>query len=54
MPLFGVGDPDGWIMRGKRYFNFYRPNESDELEALMVVAIEGDALLWFQWEHVSV
>ncbi|CAH1440276.1 unnamed protein product [Lactuca virosa] len=50
MPLFDGENPDGWILRAERYFNFYKLSEADKLEAA-VVALEGDALLWFQWEH---
>lgn len=40
----------GWILRAERYFSFYRLSEEDRLEAA-VVALEGDPLLWYQWEH---
>ncbi|CAH1448287.1 unnamed protein product [Lactuca virosa] len=50
MPLFDGENPDEWIPRAERYFNFYKLSENDKLEAA-VVALEGDALLWFQWEH---
>lgn len=50
MPLFDGENPDGWILRAERYFNFYKISETDKLEAT-VVALESDALLWFQWEH---
>lgn len=50
MPLFDGTNPDGWILRAERYFQFYRLTEEDKIEAA-VVALEGDALLWFQWEH---
>lgn len=50
MPLFDGSNPDGWIIRAERYFLFYRLNESEKLEA-SVVALEGDALFWYQWEH---
>lgn len=50
MPLFDGENPDGWILRAERYHHFYRLTEEDKLEAA-VVALEGDALLWFQWEN---
>ncbi|CAH1422793.1 unnamed protein product [Lactuca virosa] len=50
MPLFDGENPDGWNLRAERYFNFYKLSEADKLVAA-VVALEGDALLWFQWEH---
>ena len=43
MPIFDGHDPDGWILRGERYFAFYRLREEEMLEAV-VVALEGDAL----------
>lgn len=50
MPVFDGSDPDGWIMKIERYFGFYRLSEDEMLEAV-VVAMEGDALRWFQWEN---
>lgn len=50
MPIFDGTDPDGWILRVERYFGFYRLTEEEMLEAV-VVAMEGDALRWFQWEN---
>lgn len=50
MPVFDGSDPDGWILRVERYFGFYRLTEEEMLEAV-VVAMEGDALRWFQWEN---
>lgn len=43
MPIFDGTDPDGWVLRVDRYFNFYRLTEEERLEAV-VVALEGDAL----------
>lgn len=50
MPVFDGTDPDGWILRVERYFGFYRLTEDEMLEAV-VVAMEGDALRWYQWEN---
>lgn len=50
MPLFDGSDPDGWVLRVERYFNFYKMNEGEMLDAA-AVAMEGDALRWFQWEN---
>ena len=50
MPLFDGTNPDGWILRAERFFNFYGLAEEEKVEAT-VVALEGQALLWFQWEH---
>lgn len=49
LPLFTGENPDGWILRAKRYFKFHRLTEDERMEAA-VVAFEGEALLWFQWE----
>lgn len=46
MPVFDGTDPDGWILRVERYFGFYRLNEEEMLEAV-VITMEGDALRWF-------
>lgn len=50
MPLFNGSNPDGWILRAERFFNFYGLTKEEKVEAT-VVALEGQALLWFQWEH---
>lgn len=50
MPLFDGYDPDGWVLRVERYFDFYKLTEQERLDAV-VVALEGDALKWFQWEN---
>lgn len=49
-PVFNGENPDGWIMRVERYFAFYRLSEEEKIEAA-VVGLDGDALLWFQWEN---
>lgn len=50
MPLFDGTNPDGWILIVERFFSFYGLTEAEKVEAT-VVALEGSALLWFQWEH---
>lgn len=50
LPLFDGTNPDGWILRAERYFNFYKLSEEEKVEAT-VVALEGQALIWFQWEN---
>lgn len=50
LPVFDGTNPDGWILRAERFFHFYRLSEEDKLEAA-VVALDGDALLWYQWEN---
>lgn len=50
MPFFDGSNPDGWILRAERFFNFYGLTEEEKVEAT-IVALEGQALSWFQWEH---
>lgn len=50
MPVFDGDDPDGWILRVERYFAFYRLTEDEMLEAVGL-AMDGEALRWFQWEN---
>lgn len=50
MPLFDEKDPDGWIVRVERYFQFYKLNEEEQIEAA-VVGLEGEALSWYHWER---
>lgn len=49
MPIFDGSEPDGWLAKIERYFQIYRLTEEAMLEA-SAVAMEGDALRWFQWE----
>lgn len=49
MPLFEGKDPDGWILRGEKYFDFYKLNEKEKMEAA-VVSMEGDALRWYTFK----
>ena len=50
LPIFDGTNPDGWIFRAERYFHFYRLGDEEVLEAA-VVSLDGDALLWYQWEN---
>ena len=50
MPIFEGNNPDGWVLRAERYFLFYNLTEEEMLEAA-VVGMDGEALLWYQWEH---
>ncbi|XP_074373638.1 uncharacterized protein LOC141713987 [Apium graveolens] len=50
MPIFDGTDPDGWLLRVERHFNFYKLSEEERMESV-VIAMEGDALKWYQWEH---
>lgn len=50
LPVFAGINPDGWLLRAERYFSFYRLSEEEQLEAA-VVSLDGDALLWYQFEH---
>lgn len=44
LSLFDGSNLYGWILRAERYFNFYRLNEKEKVEA-MVVALKGKTLL---------
>lgn len=48
LPTFDGQNPNGWILVAERFFKFYRLSEEVEPEA-SVVALNGDALFWFQW-----
>lgn len=50
LPTFDGNNPDGWILRAKRYFDFYRQIREEKIEPA-IVAFEGEVLLWYQWEH---
>ncbi|XP_057251720.1 uncharacterized protein LOC104883522 isoform X2 [Beta vulgaris subsp. vulgaris] len=50
LPVFTGNNPDGWILRAERFFQFYRLTEEEKIEAA-VVSLDGDALLWYQWEN---
>ena len=50
MPLFDGSNPDGWILKAERYFAVNRLSNEEKLEAA-IIAFEGDALLWYQWEN---
>ncbi|ESR37449.1 hypothetical protein CICLE_v10030074mg [Citrus x clementina] len=49
-PLFDGSNPDGWILKAERYFSVNRLSNEEKLEAA-IIAFEGDALLWYQWEN---
>lgn len=50
MSLFEGSDPDGWILRVEKYFTVCRLTEEEKVD-VAVVAMEGDALKWYQWEN---
>ena len=50
MPLFDGSNPDGWIFKAERYYSLHRLTNEEKLEAA-IMAFEGDALLWYQWEN---
>lgn len=49
MPLFH-GNQSDWILEAEGYFSLYGLREEDKLDAA-VMALQGDALLWYEWEH---
>ncbi|KAJ1379359.1 Retrotransposon gag domain [Sesbania bispinosa] len=48
IPLFSGYDAYGWVNRVERYFNLKGVMEQERLQVVMV-AMEGRALTWFQW-----
>jgi len=48
MPIFDGEDPMGWLTKIERYFRLRVVREEDKLEVVMV-AMDGEALDWFQW-----
>lgn len=50
LPIFDGTDPHGWILRAERFFSFYGLTDDEKMEA-SVVALDGNALHWFQWEN---
>lgn len=42
-PIYGGSNRDGWTIRAKKLI------EEEHVEA-KVVSLDGDALLWYQWE----
>ncbi|CAI9300026.1 unnamed protein product [Lactuca saligna] len=49
MPLFDGNQLD-WILEAEWHFSFKGLREEEKLEAA-VMALQGDALLWYEWEH---
>lgn len=47
--LFSGIDPDGWLFRIKQFFSINRYSEERIITA--GIALEGDALSWFQWQN---
>ncbi|XP_021776460.1 uncharacterized protein LOC110740287 [Chenopodium quinoa] len=50
IPTFDGTEPDNWIIRTELYFEVYHLSEREKMEAA-VVATDGGALKWFQWEQ---
>ena len=48
MPIFEGEDPMGWLTKIEKYFRLQAVREEDKLEAVMI-AMDGEALGWFQW-----
>lgn len=46
MPLFDDQEPDGWVVKAERYFNFYYLTEDEKMKAA-VVGLERNALSWY-------
>ena len=50
IPTFDGDNPDGWKYQAERYLTFYKLIETEIMESA-VLSLQGDALLWFHWEH---
>ena len=50
LPIFTGNDPDDWMTRAERYFEYHHITGKGKVETV-VVGLEGDALTWFRWEH---
>lgn len=50
LPLFSEENPEGWVYQAELYFLLSRIPENLMLE-IAVIALEGDALTWFQWKN---
>lgn len=49
-PIFGGDDPDGWLFRMEQFFSINRCSDKEKL-ITSGIWLEGDALLWFQWQN---
>ncbi|KAH9656946.1 hypothetical protein KPL70_022865 [Citrus sinensis] len=50
LSFFDGENPDGWILKAKRYFTLHRMTNTDKLETT-IISFEGEALIWFGWEN---
>lgn len=50
LPRFNGEDPDGWLMEAEKHFTLYTLSEEEKKE-VAAVFLDGEALLWYQWEH---
>ena len=48
LPIFSDDDAHGWLVRAERYFRVAQISLRDRLD-LVLVAMEGEALTWFEW-----
>ena len=48
LPVFCGEDAYGWLTHVERYFCIQGVDDDDKLEVVLV-ALEGEALVWFQW-----
>ena len=53
LPIFAREDTYGWIVRVKRYFHITGGDDEDKLD-LALMAMEGEALVWFEWWETQV
>lgn len=51
LPKFDGKDPVCWLKKVEKCFTIYQLSEEEKREATVVV-LEGEALLWYQWEDL--
>ena len=50
MPIFVRENTNGWLLRAIRFFDIHKYSNAEQIEA-MIIAFEGDALIWYQLEN---
>ena len=51
--IFAKDDTYGWVVRVERYFQIKGVEDDEKLE-LALVAMEGEALIWYEWWEAQV
>lgn len=48
--LFESDNPNGWILKGERYFELHCMLNVEKLETA-ILGLESEELVWFGWEN---